>query len=85
MGDAMKLHKEGDLVIVEIEDWNAVGMFQRYEAVAKWARDSDLKGIRTVMRVEVPKEHFVELWKLWSMVPPTESELAKWTKWLQKK
>jgi hypothetical protein len=84
MTAAMKMHKEGELVVIEIEDWDAVGMSQRYEDAAKWARESDLKGIRTFMRVEVPKEHFVELMKLWSLGPPTEDEVAEWETWLQK-
>ncbi len=84
MTDEMKIHKEGNLVVLEIGDWNAVGMHQRYEVLNDWVRDSDLKGIRTVMRVEVPSKHFIELMKLWSQGPPTEDELAEWEKWLQK-
>ncbi len=84
MTAAMKMHKEGELVVIEIEDWDAVGMIDRYEAAAKWARESDLKGIRTVMQVEVPKEHFVELMELWSQGPLTEDELAEYEKWLQR-
>ncbi len=85
MSAAMTIRKEGNLVVMEIEDWDAVGMSQRYEALNDWVRESDLKGIRTFMRVEVPKEHYVELRKLWSMVPPTEDELAKWERWLTEK
>ncbi len=82
MGAAMKVHKEGELVVMDIEEWNT-GLIQRLSAVTEWARDSDRQGLRTTVRLEVPKEHFIELWKLWSQVPPTESELSEWTKWLR--
>ena len=83
MSAAMKVHKEGELVVMDIEEWNT-GIIQRLSAVTEWARDSNLQGIRTTVRLEVPKEHFIELWKLWSQAPPTEAELKKWRKWLRK-
>ncbi len=94
MGATITCSKEGDAVVVDVKDWNNDAMLRRLSEVIEWARDSNLSFLDEIdvtaenpdnYRLEVPKEHFIELWKfLWSYVPPKESELTKWRKWLQR-
>ncbi len=96
MGATITCSKEGQMVVVDINDWSSDPMLVRYPEVKEWARnvnpwflaedDVPEEGVHPDShRFYVLKCDFVDFWKfLWSNVPPSEESLAKWEKWLRK-